>query len=195
MAVQIVLEGARERGAEVHLLDLRDYDLVFCDGSGDEGKQAPGVLRLRQAVSEAHGIIVGSPEYRGSFSGVLKNALDLMGFEQFGSKIVDLVGVSGGSMGAVNALNDLRRVVRWVHAWVIPQQASIPQAWDHFDDAGRLDDEEMAERLRKVGRQVARFAYLHHSEKAKLFSNPPNKFRAIGVPPLDLLRGRRPPSG
>jgi NAD(P)H-dependent FMN reductase len=169
MAVQIALEGAQARGAEVQLIDLRDYDLVFCDGSGDEGERAPDVLRLRQAVSEAHGIILGSPEYHGSFSGVLKNALDLMGFDEFGGKIVGLVGVSGGSMGAVNALNDLRRVVRWVHAWVIPQQASIPQAWDHFDDAGRLDDEEMEERLREVGRQVARFAYLHHSEQARQF--------------------------
>ncbi len=169
MAVQIALEGAQTRGAKVQLIDLRDYDLVFCDGSGDEGERAPGVLRLRQAVSEAHGIILGSPEYHGSFSGVLKNALDLMGFDEFGGKIVGLVGVSGGSMGAVNALNDLRRVARWVHAWVIPQQASVPQAWDHFDDKGRLEDEEMAERLREVGRQVARFAYLHHSEQAKQF--------------------------
>ncbi|HEY54630.1 MAG TPA: NAD(P)H-dependent oxidoreductase [Caldilineae bacterium] len=169
MAVQIALEGAQERDAAVKMLDLRDYDLVFCDGSGDEGERAPGVLRLRQAVSEAHGVILGSPEYHGSFSGVLKNALDLMGFDQFGGKIVGLVGVSGGSMGAVNALNDLRRVARWVHAWVIPQQVSIPEAWNHFDDEGRLDDEELAERLREVGRQVARFAYLHHSEQARQF--------------------------
>jgi len=169
MAVEIALEGAKEHGAEVQLIDLRDYDLVFCDGSGKEGERAPDVLRLRQAVGEAHGVILGSPEYHGSFSGVLKNALDLMGFDQFGGKIVGLVGVSGGSMGAVNALNDLRRVVRWVHAWVIPQQTSIPQAWDHFDDDGRLDDKEMAERLREIGHQVARFAYLHHSEQAKMF--------------------------
>lgn len=169
MAVEIALQGAKEHGAEVQLLDLRDYDLPFCDGSGKESEQAHDVLRLRQAVSEAHGVILGSPEYHGSFSGVLKNALDLMGFDQFGGKIVGLVGVSGGSMGAVNALNDLRRVVRWVHAWVIPQQTSIPQAWDHFDDDGRLDDESMAERLREVGHQVARFAYLHHSEQAKQF--------------------------
>jgi len=169
MAVEIALQGAKEHGAEVQLLDLRDYDLPFCDGSGKESEQAPDALRLRRAVSEAHGVILGSPEYHGSFSGVLKNALDLMGFDQFGGKIVGLVGVSGGSMGAVNALNDLRRVVRWVHAWVIPQQTSIPQAWDHFDDDGRLDDKEMAERLREIGHQVARFAYLHHSEQAKMF--------------------------
>ncbi len=169
MAVEIALEGARELGAEARLIDLRDYDLVFCDGSRKEGERAPDLLRLRRDVSEAHGIILGSPEYHGSFSGVLKNALDLMGFDQFGGKIVGLVGVSGGSLGAVNALNDLRRVARWIHAWVIPEQASIPQAWDYFDDDGHLNDEKMAERLREVGRQVARFAYLHHSEQSKQF--------------------------
>ena len=169
MAVQIALEGAEERGAQTQMIDLRDYDLPFCDGSGKEGERAPDILRLREAVSEAHGVILGSPEYHGSFSGVLKNALDLMGFDQFGGKIVGLVGVSGGSLGAINALNDLRRVARWVHAWVIPDQASIPQAGKHFNDDGRLDDEKMTERLREVGREVTRFAYLHNSEQAKKF--------------------------
>jgi hypothetical protein len=42
---------------------------------------------------------------------------------------------------------------------VIPQQASIPQAWQEFDDAGNLKDQKLEERVRNVGRQVARFAF------------------------------------
>ena len=168
-AVELALAGAEEMGATTRLIDLRHYDLVFCDGSKTEGERAPDVLRLQEEVQGAQGVILGTPEYHGSFSGVLKNAMDLMSFEEFEGKIVGLVGVSGGSLGAVNALNDMRRVARWVHAWVIPYQASVPEAWKHFDDEGRLDDEKLAERLKEVGRQVARFAYLHHSHQSREF--------------------------
>ena len=63
--------------------------------------------------------------------GVLKNALDLMGFEEFEGKMLV----------------------------VVPEQASIPQARQEFDDTGNLKDPKLEERVRNVGRQVARFAY------------------------------------
>jgi NAD(P)H-dependent FMN reductase len=60
-------------------------------------------------------------------------------------------------------------VGRALHAWVIPEQASIPQAWQEFDDAANLKDPKLEERVRNVGRQVARFAYLHGSCEANEF--------------------------
>jgi NAD(P)H-dependent FMN reductase len=99
----------------------------------------------------------------------LKNALDLMGFEEFEGKMLGLVGVSGGAMGAFGAMNSLREVGRALHAWVVPDQASIPQAWQEFDETGKLRDPKLEERVRQVGRQVARFAYLHLSCQANEF--------------------------
>jgi multimeric flavodoxin WrbA len=93
---------------------------------------------LREEVKHAEGIILGTPEYHGGYSGVLKNALDLMGFEEFEGKMLGLVGVSGGAMGAFGAMNSLREVGRALHAWVVPDQASIPQAWQEFDETGKL---------------------------------------------------------
>ncbi|RME86301.1 MAG: NADPH-dependent oxidoreductase [Caldilineae bacterium] len=168
-AVRLALAGAAEIGARTELIDLREYDLVFCDGTRSEGERAPDVLKLRQKVREAQGIILGTPEYHGSFSGALKNALDLMSFDEFGGKVVGLVGTSGGAMGAVNALNSLRLVGRSLHAWVIPLQVSIAEAWKQFDEQKRLRDDKLAARVREVGRQVARFAYLHHSRQAQDF--------------------------
>ena len=124
---------------------------------------------MRAEVRQAQGIILGTPEYHGGYSGVLKNALDLMGFEEFEGKMVGLVGVSGGAMGAFGAMNSLREIGRALHAWVIPGQASIPQAWQEFDEAGNLKDAELNKRVRAVGRQVARFAYLHGSCEANEF--------------------------
>ncbi len=169
MAVRSALAGAAEKGATTKLIDLRDYTLPFCDGSGEEAEGYPDVLRLREEVAAAQGVILGTPDYHGSYSGVLKNALDLMGFNEFGGKVMGLVGVAGGALGTVNALNDLRKVGRSLHAWVIPQQAAIPQAWKHFDDAGELDDSDLEERLKEVGRQVARFAALLNAEETRRF--------------------------
>lgn len=168
-AVAIALEGAREIGAETRLLDLREYDLILCDGKDDESDYPQGVFKLREDVQAAHGILLSTPEYHGGYSGVLKNALDLMGFDEFEGKMLGLLGVSGGAMGAFGALNSLREVGRALHAWVIPQQASVPYAWKAFDDDGTLKDDKLAERVRGVGREVARFAYLHSAEKAQEF--------------------------
>jgi len=168
LALRITLRGAKEVGAQTRLLDLREYALAFCNGRAKDA-YPEGVTRLCQEVQAAQGILLGTPVYHGSFSGVLKNALDLMGFDEFEGKMVGLVGVSGGRTEAVKALDSLRAVGRVLHAWVIPEQVSIPQAWKAFDSAGNLKDAELENRLREVGRQVARFAYLHTSEQALEF--------------------------
>src|SRR5579863_6524647 len=107
-AVERALEGAAQNGAETRLIDLRDYNLVFRDG-GDGAGYPADVLRLRAEVKEADGLILGTPEYHGSFSGVLKNALDLMGFSEFEGKMIGLVGVAGGQAGA-HGLTGLRSI-------------------------------------------------------------------------------------
>ena len=169
MALKVALKGAQEFGVQTNLIDLRDYNLVFCDGNQDESAYPEDVFKLRREVAEAQGIILGTPNYHASFSGVLKTALDLMGFDGFEGKMVGLVGVSGGSKGAADALNSLRAIGRALHAWVAPNQVSIAEAWKYFDDASSLKDAGLENRIKDVGRQVARFAYLHSSEKVQQF--------------------------
>jgi len=169
MALHVALAGAKEAGARTRLIDLSEYHLIFCDGKEDESGYPKDVFTLREEVRAAQGIILATPEYHGGYSGVLKNALDLMGFEEFEGKMLGLVGVSGGGMGAFGAMNNLRAVGRALHAWVIPEQASIPEAYKVFDESGTLKDSALEKRLKEVGRQVARFAYLHTSEQAQEF--------------------------
>jgi NAD(P)H-dependent FMN reductase len=166
VALQLALEGAREVGAQARLLDLNDYQLTFDDVYS---KPSPGTLRMRREVRQAHGILLGTPEYHSSYSGVLKHALDLMGFDEFEGKLVGLVGVAGGKMGAINALNSLRTVGRSLHAWVVPEQVSIAEVKTHFAEDGMLNDAHLESMLKDLGRQVARFAFLHHSAQAREF--------------------------
>jgi FMN reductase len=169
MALRVALRGAEALGAETQVIDLRDYDLIFCDGKRNELDYPEGVINLRRAVQAAQGIIWGTPEYHGGPSGVLKNALDLMGFHEFQGKVIGLVGTSGGEMGATNALNSLRTVGRSLRAWVIPQQVSIPRAWGAFDATGQPKSPELEKRLLEVGEGVTRLAYLLTSQKTLEF--------------------------
>lgn len=169
MALELALRGAEEAGAQTELIDLRDYQIVFCDGNDDETNYPQDVFKLREAVGRAKGIILATPEYHSGYSGVLKNALDLMGFEEFEGKMLGLIGVSGGRLGAFGAMHSLRDVGRALHAWVIPEQASVPQASEVFDEQGHCKDAETEKRLKEVGRQVVRFASLHTAEQAGEF--------------------------
>ncbi len=163
-AVDIALEGAQELGAETEHIDLEDYDLKFSDLGAPITPD--NVLRLRQKLQSAQGMILGTPEYHGGLSGVLKHTLDLTGFKEFEGKMLGLVGVAGGRMGATNSLDSLRTIGRSLHAWVVPEQVGLAEAWRLLNSAGELKDPEVAERLKEVGRQVARFTYLHQSAEA-----------------------------
>ena len=169
MALKVALRGAEEAGAETQLIDLRDYQLVFCDGGDSDDKTPQDVSRLREEVKGAQGVILATPEYHGGYSGVLKNALDLMGFDEFEGKMIGLVGVSGGSMGAFGALSALRSVGRALHAWVVPEQAAVANVDEVFDEDGNCRVKDIEGRLRAVGRQVAKFASLHNSDQAREF--------------------------
>ncbi|MBW4490281.1 MAG: NAD(P)H-dependent oxidoreductase [Trichocoleus desertorum ATA4-8-CV12] len=145
-ALHVAAERVRSLGAEVEVIDLRTLNLPFCQGGKEEYLDYPDVARLRQAVQQSDGLILSTPEYHGSLSGVLKNALDLLSFQQLSDKVTGLISVLGGQSNS-NALNDLRVIMRWVHAWVIPEQVAIAQAWNAFDQNGQLRDEKLSERF------------------------------------------------
>ncbi|MCE7734632.1 MAG: NAD(P)H-dependent oxidoreductase [Candidatus Heimdallarchaeota archaeon] len=165
MALNVALQGAQEFDIETEFIDLKKYSIPFCDAS-DKSYNSPDVIKISELLKSAQGLIIGSPEYHGSYSGVLKNLLDLLGFKEFEGKIIGLVGIAGGALGATGTLNGLRNIFRQLHGWVLPSQVSIPRASKAFDENENLIDIKLEGRLKDVGRDVAKFAYLHHSSKS-----------------------------
>ena len=74
---------------------------------------------------------LATPEYHGGISGVLKNTLDLLSGEHLKGKIAGIVTVLGGASNS-NALNDLGRILRCCHAWVMPEYIAIARAHSFF---------------------------------------------------------------
>jgi FMN reductase len=145
MALELAAQRVQALGAEVEILDLRQMNLPFCDG-GDEYPDYPDVKRMQDAVNNADGLILVTPEYHGSISGVMKNALDLMSFDQLSGKVSGFISILGGQSNS-NALNDLRIILRWVHGWSIPEQIAIGQAWKAFNSEGKILDEKLSQRF------------------------------------------------
>ena len=151
-ALEIAAQRVEALGAEMEILDLRCLKLPFCNGENDY-PEYPDVDKMREKVKQADGLILATPEYHGSVSGVIKNALDLMSFEHLDGKVTGLISVLGGQSNS-NALNDLRLIMRWVHGWVIPEQIAIGQAWNAFSTDGKLLDEKLSERFDKFAQSL-----------------------------------------
>lgn len=160
-AMKTILEAAAEAGAdEIEVLTVRELDLPFCDGRGDDKPYGEAVQQYRARVVAADAILVGSPEYHGSLTGSLKNALDLLGPEYLRGKMVGLVATARGEAGAMNTLNHLRHVCRWMEAWVLPNQVSVPKSQEAFGPDGQIRREGLEEELRTLGAELVRYAGL-----------------------------------
>ncbi|GGD73816.1 NADPH-dependent FMN reductase [Paenibacillus nasutitermitis] len=122
-----------EQGHEVTMVDLHTHRLpLYCS---DDEIQPDEVLSLRQAVLEANAVVLSTPEYHGSISGALKNALDFLSSEQFDSKPVLSISSAGGAVG-VNSLQHLQTIVRNVHGINCPEWISLGGVQREFDADG-----------------------------------------------------------
>jgi len=153
LATTRALAGVDAAGGRGELLDLREYDLPPLNT--DREKPADS-QRLVDRVGAADAIILASPMYHGSYSGVLKNALDYCGFDEFEGKTVGLLAVSGGSF-PITTLEHLRSVCRALDSWVLPHQAAIPNVHSAFEN-GEFVDEGTEKRVDTLGRRVVEYA-------------------------------------
>ena len=154
-AVNTALATSESAGAQTELIDLRTTEVPPLDPDiEDPGDVAAITRRLRNA----DGIILGTPMYHGSYSGVLKNTIDHCGFDEFSDKTVGLLAVSGGRF-PVSALEHLRSVCRSLNAWVLPYEAAVPQADSAVAD-GTITDEKLAERVERLGHRVVEYAVI-----------------------------------
>lgn len=112
----------RASGVSVRLIDLGVVRLPHF--SPDAGTAHPEVERLIDAVRQADGLVLGTPEYHGSVSGSLKNALDHLNNEHVAGKPVLAVSSAGGPLGASSLLH-LQTIVRNLHGILCPEWISV----------------------------------------------------------------------
>jgi FMN reductase len=128
---------------------------------------APGVdltltdsQALRDKVRLATAVILSTPEYHGSFSSVIKQVIENLGFPSaLVGKPVGLLGVAAGQLGAVKSLESLAGICLHVGAIVLPGAVSVANVQKVFDVSGRCLDPGVEKRVR--GLPTALVDYIH----------------------------------
>lgn len=135
-------EAKKQKGADVELLDLRDYPLPFFNDAVSpayrKGKHPnETVAKWAEKIGEADAFIVVTPEYNHGYSAVLKNAIDHV-FHEWNNKPVSFVAYGG--VGGARAVEQLRLVA--VELQMAPLRAAvhIPAPWTLLDEKGNLKD-------------------------------------------------------
>lgn len=161
-AMRFVLDAAQRSGARTKLISGSALQLPLYQPDNPERSDAARELVAELALAD--GIILGSPGYHGSISGLVKNALDyaedLRSDKRpyFSGRAVGCIATAGGWPGAVNTLGALREIVHALRGWPTPLGAAINSTDHVFDEEGGCQVPRIAQMLESIAGEVIDFA-------------------------------------
>jgi NAD(P)H-dependent FMN reductase len=161
----IAAEGAREAGAEVTLIALRDFPMPLFDQDleAEIGKPAEA-KRLKELFLCHQGLIIASPEYNSGYSAALKNAIDWVSrgdspdeppISALAGKSAVIMATSPGGLGGLRGLVPLRMLLGNLGITMLPDQIAIPSAFDAFGPDGHLVDPKQEAKVKTLGASLA----------------------------------------
>ncbi len=157
-AAQYVASTLAERGSKVDLIDLAEEPLPMLGYEPHQNKETEQRIRqISNRLDESDAIILVTPEYQGSFSGALKNALDHY-YTEFHKKPVGVVAASAGGMAGINASTQLQHVILSLGAYPLPMKLLVPQVHHAFDDSFEPLNEKIIEMTGKFLDEFSWFA-------------------------------------
>jgi FMN reductase len=166
-ALKIVLDHAQALGATVRQFGGEDL-ATLPPYAPERPDRTVLATELVAALRSADGVVLASPGYHGSVSGLLKNAIDYMEDMRadpcpyLSGRAVGLVSTAYGWQAAVNTLAAMRAIVHALRAWPTPFGAAINSAQVRLGPEGCGDDD-VVSRLRTVAEEVVTFAVRQRS--------------------------------
>ncbi len=174
--IDYALQAAQEQYPEITtaVLDLRDVAISFCDGRPlpEYTDDTPQVVERIQA---ADAYVIGSPMYRGSYTGSLKNLLDHVPVEALMGKVAGLIATAATDHHYLGIDQELRPVLMWFNLHLVPGSVYVRS---NQLQGKEITDEQVRGHLRQLGEAVVA---LHQ----RLQGNP------MGPPPLSLWGRKR----
>ncbi len=164
--VQIAASGAKSAGAEISVIDLRDFGLPLFDEDLEREQGTPEVAtRLKALMVEHDGFLISSPEYNSSITAVLKNAIDWASrpvpgeppLAAFRGKAALILSASPGALGGLRGLVHLRAILGNLGVVVLPDQVAVSKAFEAFLDDGSLKDPKQHASIEGLGKTLATF--------------------------------------
>ena len=161
-ALRIAAQAATDAGAEVTFVTGRSLLVPIYDTETTE--RTAETIAIVEALRSADGVIIASPGYHGSFSGLVKNALDYAEDLRHDDppaledRAVGLIAVAHGWQTAVGTLNQLREVVHALRGWPAPLGVAVNDSAGLIGDDADTTDPAVVRQLRTMGQQVVTFA-------------------------------------
>ena len=147
--INIAAKGARDAGADVTLVDLRDYSLPMFDGDVEDREGLPENAKKLKALFLANdGLLISAPEYNSGITGVLKNTIDWVSRSEgdeddlacFVGKVAAIMSASPGALGGLRGLIQVRSILTNIHVLVLCDQVTVARAHEAFNTDGSLKD-------------------------------------------------------
>jgi FMN reductase len=169
-ALRYALSIAAARGAETELFDGPTVHLPMY--SPDVKDRSPDAIRLIHALRRAHGVILSTPCYHGSVSGLLKNALDyiedmrLDANPYLDGRAVGLIVCGYGWQSTSITLSAMRSIVHALRGWPTPMGVTLNTSTKTFDENDAVIEEIAARQISVMANQVVEFAQMRCSFSA-----------------------------
>ncbi len=149
----------RQFGAETRMFNPSGLPLP--DDAPDDH---PKVRELRTLSEWSEGQVWCSPERHGNMTGIMKTQIDWLplaygGIRPTQGRTLALMQVNAGSQ-SFNAVNNMRILGRWMRMITIPNQSSVPKAYEEFDEAGRMKPSPLYDRVVDVMEELVKFTLL-----------------------------------
>lgn len=153
---------AREAGAEVTQVDLRELGLPVYDADVEAAGLPVGAVELRRLFAVHDAVLIASPEYNGFPTPLLINSLDWAsrvpagdgqpsGMAAMNRKAAGLLSASPGALGGLRSLMFVRQVLQMnLNMLIVPEQFALGQAGKAFDAEGGLIDEKQRASVQRV---------------------------------------------
>jgi chromate reductase, NAD(P)H dehydrogenase (quinone) len=156
----IVLGHYHNAGVKAELLSLSELPREVFEPSAYTTKP-PSMVAIQQRVLAAQGLHVVTPEYNGSFPGVLKYFIDMLKFpESFDRKPVAFTGEAAGTWGALRSVEQLQMIFGYRNAHIYCDRVFISGVNQKLDASGKLLDSDLDQRLAKQAAGFAKFSGL-----------------------------------
>jgi NAD(P)H-dependent FMN reductase len=149
---------------ETIVLDLKQLDIHYFEEVMSKMTQPnKDVTNTFETLNKADAFLFVTPEYNGSYSGALKNMVDLYPKSTFARKAVGIVTVTTGAMGGMRAAMQLQQLILAIWAIPSPQMLLVPTVQNKFDNTGALLDDSFTKNIQAF---LGEFLWLAKALKA-----------------------------